>query len=658
VALLCIAGTSANEVNPIEKVIQMMSDLEAKIIGEGKESQKTYDEFAEWCEDRSKDLQFEIKTGKGNKADLEATIQKESANSDALTAKIEDLSADIAEDEAELKKATGIREKEAAAFAAEDKELKEVIDMLQRAISILEKEMAGGASMMQLKTASNLEQALSVMVKASAISSADANKLAALVQTQSDDSDSETGAPDAEVYESKSGGIVDTLTGLLEKAEGQLDAATKAETQAKNEYDLKKQALSDEMKYANKDMDAAKKGLAESGEIKAAAEGDLTVTTKDLNEDVTALAGLHQDCMTKAEDFEAETTSRGEELKALAMAKKAVKDNTGGATEQSYSFLEVSSEHTNGQVVRMIKDLARKQNAPELAQLASRLGSAIRLNHGADVFAKIKGMISDMIEKLEQEQAEAAELKQWCDKEIAESTAKKEEADALFEKLTTKFDKASARSKQLKEEVATLQKELAELAETQAEMDKIRADEKAVYEKNKPEMEQGLKGIKLALKILNDYYAKADKAHSSSDGAGSGIIGMLEVIESDFTKGLSEIVAAEQTAAATFDKETKENAIEKTTKNQDFKYKTKEAASLDKKAAELSTDIEGVKSELDAVNDYLASLEKKCTYKVESYAERKARREAEINGLKEALDILESETAFVQTSSLRGVRKH
>jgi len=192
-------------------------------------------------------------------------------------------------------------------------------------------------------------------------------------------------------------------------------------------------------------------------------------------------------------------------------------------------------------------------------------------------------------------------------------------------------------------------------------MDDIRADEKAVYEKNKPELEAGLKGVKLALKILNDYYAKADKAHSSSEGAGSGIIGMLEVIESDFTKGLTEMVAAEQTAAASYERETKENAIEKTTKTQDVKYKTKEAAGLDKAVAELTADREGVESELDAVNDYLASLEKKCTYKVESYEERKARREAEINGLKEALDILESETAFVQTSAhhaLRGVRKH
>merc|ERR1719326_842797 len=482
---------------------------------------------------------------------------------------------------------------------------------------------AGGASMMQLKSASNLEQALDVMVKSSAISSADSQRLMAMVQTSSDDADSETGAPAAQAYENQSGGIVDTLNGLLEKAEGQLDEATKEETSAKNKYDLLKQSLSDEIKYANKDMDETKKGLAESNEAKAAADGDLKVTSKDLAEDVTALGDLHQDCMTKAQDFEAETTSRGEELKALAMAKKAVKDNTGGATEQTYSFVQLRSETDlkGFEVVRLIKDLARKQNAPALAQLASRMSSAIRLNHGADVFAKIKGMISDMIEKLEQEQAEAAELKQWCDKEIAESTAKKDEASALHEKLTTKF-------------------------------------EKATFEKNHPEMEQGLKGVKLALKILNDYYAKADKSHSSSEGAGSGIIGMLEVIESDFTKSITEMVAAEQTAASTYETETNENAIEKTTKEQDVKYKTKEAASLDKKAAELTTDRDGVKSELDAVNEYLKSLEDKCTYKVESYAERKARREAEINGLKEALDILENEAALVQTGSLRGVRKH
>jgi hypothetical protein len=660
--LLAVAAADDSSVNPIEKVVQMMSDLQAKIIGEGEECQKTYEEFSEWCEDRSKDLGFEIKTGKAEVADLTATIDKETANAQALQTKIDELSGDIATDEADLKAATEIREKEAADFAAEEKELTTVIDMLQRAIAVLEKEL-GGASLMQVKSATSLADALAIMVKAAGINSMDAAGITSFMQQTTDDDDSDAGAPDAAVYESHSGGIIDTLNGLLEKGETQLSAATATETTNKNNFEQLKQGLTDEIKYANKDMDDAKKGLAESGEIKAAAEGDLEVTTKALNEDLNALGSLHMDCMTKAQDFEAETTSRGEELKALAMAKKAVVENTSGAAGQTYSFMQISSTSDLHQTeaVQLIKNLAKKQNAPALAQLASRIGSAIKLSHGEDVFAKIKGMVSDMIEKLEQEAAEAAELKEWCDKEIAEATAKKEDTTALFEKLSTKLDSASAKSEKLKEEVATLQKELADLAKLTAEMDKIRSEEKANFEKNHPEMEQGLKGVKLALKILNEYYAKAGKAHGSSDGAGGGIVGMLEVIESDFTKGITEMVAAEQMAADTYEKETKENAVEKTTKEQDVKYKTKEFTGLDKKVGELTSDRAGVEDELNAVNDYLASLDKKCTYKVESYAERKERRQAEIDGLKNALEVLESETALVQTAArhtLRGVRKH
>merc|ERR1740138_207828 len=108
-------------------------------------------------------------------------------------------------------------------------------------------------------------------------------------------------------------------------------------------------------------------------------------------------------------------------------------------------------------------------------------------------------------------------------------------------------------------------------------MDKIRAEEKAAWETNSAEMEKGLNGIKLALKVLNEYYAKADKAHDSGEGASTGIIGLLEVAESDFSKGLTEMNAAEETAQNTYEQETKENEIEKTTKEQDVKYKTKEA---------------------------------------------------------------------------------
>merc|ERR1719380_202319 len=176
-----------------------------------------------------------------------------------------------------------------------------------------------------------------------------------------------------------------------------------------------------------------------------------------------------------------------------------------------------------------------------------------------------------------------------------------------------------------------------------AEMDKLREEENTAFVKNKAEMEEGLEGIKLALKVLRDYYAKEDKAHKAAEGAGAGIIGMLEVIESDFSKGLAEMIAIEEEAAAAYEKQTKENEIAKTTKEQDVKYKTKEAKSLDKAVAEYTGDREGLQTELDAVLDYWSKIQEQCVAKAEPYEERKKRREAEIAGLKEGLAILEGE---------------
>jgi chromosome segregation ATPase len=279
----------------------------------------------------------------------------------------------------------------------------------------------------------------------------------------------------------------------------------------------------------------------------------------------------------------------------------------------------------------------------------------------ADIFGKIKGLIADMIEKLLKEAEEDATEKAFCDKETAETTAKKEEKEAAIEKLSTQIDAMSAESAKLKEEVATLEKELADLAKAQAEMDKIRSEEKTAYDANSAEMEKGIKGVQLALKVLNEYYAKADKAHGAAQGAGEGIIGLLEVCESDFTKGLAEMTAAEESAVAEYDSLTKENDITKATKSQDVAYKTKDAKGLDKDIAEASGDRGTVQTELDAVLDYLKGINARCVAKAESYADRKAAREEEIAGLKEALNILEGETVLLERSSkrsLRGVRPH
>jgi len=668
-ALLALGVQGSQEGSPVSKVMSMLGDLQAKIVGEGEAAQKTYDEFSEWCEDRSKNVGFEIKTGKSEIGDLMATIEKETATVSALSTKIEELAGSISSDEADLAAATKIRDEEKADFAVEEKDSVEVIGMLERAVSILEREMKkGSASMMQLQNTKSVVDALGALVQASVISSADSKRLSALVQStqESQDSDEELGAPAAAVYKGHSDGIVGTLEDLLEKAESQLEKARKAEQTSAQNYAMLKQSLVDEVKFANKDMAAAKKGKAGSEEGKATAEGDLAVTTKDLNEDTTTLSTLHQDCMTGADDFQASTKSRGEELKALAGAKKILQEALGGAAAQTYSFVQVVSRSSlatgtdlaNFEAVRFIRDLARKQNSVELAQLASRMASAMRFASaaGADPFAKVKGLIADMISKLEDDAQGDASHKAYCDKETSEANAKKDERKALIDKLSTSIDSMSSKSAKLKGEVAALNNQLAQLASSQAEMDKIRSEEKALYNKNSAEMKQGIDGVQKALSVLKDYYAQEGKSHSSADGAGSGIIGMLEVVESDFSKGLAEMEVGESTAARDYDRVSKQNEIARTMKSQDVKYKAKESAGLDKSVSETSSDLDSTQAELDAVLEQLDKLAKMCVAKAEPYAERAARRSSEIAGLKEALTILEGEAVLIQTAkhTLRG----
>jgi archaellum component FlaC len=273
---------------------------------------------------------------------------------------------------------------------------------------------------------------------------------------------------------------------------------------------------------------------------------------------------------------------------------------------------------------------------------------------------------------LEAEAAAAATEKAWCDEQMAKTEEKKQELDEDIAKLTTKIDKASADSTTLKDEVKVLQSELADLAKLQAEMDSIRAEEHANFETAKADYELGLEGVRKALMVLRDYYgASASSAllqqpakpelFAKASGAGGGIIDILEVCESDFASNLAKEDKEESDAQAEYDKVTQENAVTKTLKLQDVKYKTQEFTGLDKAISDMSADLATEKTELSAVMEYYGKVKDRCIAVPETYEERKARREAEIEGLKEALNILETQTALVQRgrrAGRRGSRSH
>jgi len=283
-------------------------------------------------------------------------------------------------------------------------------------------------------------------------------------------------------------------------------------------------------------------------------------------------------------------------------------------------------------------------------------------------------LIQDMIAKLEQEAGSEATEKAFCDEQLAKTEEKKGELEHDVAKQTSRIDRANAASAKRKEEVQELQGELASLAKTQAEMDKMRQEGHAAYVQAKADLDLGLTGVRKALTVLRAYYGTASAAmlqdgasfgsmmrqpampelHGKASGAGGSIIDILEVVESDFASNLAKEEMEEADAEADYEKVTQQNSITRTTKDQDVKYKLQEAKSQDATAAEYSADRETSDTELSAVLTYYSKIKERCIAKPEKYGERKERRQAEIQGLKDALSILEDETAFVQRKKRGG----
>jgi GTPase involved in cell partitioning and DNA repair len=242
-----------------------MDELKAKIVAEGEAEAKAYEEYLQWCQNSVQDSGFAIETATKEKGELEAKITELTAEIDESGTKIEDLAAAIASNEADLKSATAIREKEYADFVKSEKELMEVVSALDRAISILEKEAAKNpASFAQVynKNVKNILQSLSLVADAAAFSVVDRQRLLAMAQT--DQSDEEFGAPAAAAYKSQSGGIIEVLEDMKEKAESQLAELRKAEETAKHNYDMLKQSLEAQISADTKDMKEEKTGKAEA----------------------------------------------------------------------------------------------------------------------------------------------------------------------------------------------------------------------------------------------------------------------------------------------------------------------------------------------------------------------------------------------------------
>jgi len=647
--LSMLAAASAD--STVSKVIQLLDELKGKVQADLATETEAMESYNKWCETQVTETSYAIKDSKRVISEESAKIEGAQGTIDKSNAAIGELGPAIAGKQQEAAEGQKKREEEHSVFKATEAELVEADDMLRRAYSILKRATNKGGAFLQASDKMNeVIAALGAIVDAAWMQPEKATKIKSFM----DDDLSLAQAPQASTsnYDSKSGGILQTIDEMRDQVQADLQAARTAETKGKHANELFQQGAANEVKIFQDQLAQAQSNKATATTKLGNAQKSLKAEQETLAADQAYLQETQHSCADKNSSWEQRQADAAEEMTVLDSAKEVLASKVVVLAQVATSTRRFSDEaiEKRNKVVAMLRRMGHRFNSFGLLQAAS--------SAQADPFAKVRELINNMIAKLEKQAADESSFKETCDKNLKQMRAKKQKKEQAQEKYQTRLTGAQAKSTQNKNLIAKLKGELKALAqavkEAIAARNKEHADNTKVVDDNKA----SAAAVAEAINILREFYGSSDKeaflqkgeaapgvefAAAKGDGT-HGIIAILETAQADFTKLYEETEAAESQAAADHAKFIQAGEVSKAKKSALIQGKEAENKSLAVQISEINTDLDTTSRELDDVSKALAAEEDRCANKAMSYEERKQRREAELAGLKDALEVLKPDS--------------
>jgi hypothetical protein len=648
--LVLLVVSSAYElgtgVGPVEKVIAMMQDMAAKGQAAKEAEAVQQGEYMKWCKDTSRMKSLAIRDAKLVIEKQSAAAQKAQADSDRLADEIAALEAQRASWSADKKAATDVRQKEAADFKVVHDDYTASINAMDRAVSTLTSKAAGaiGAFMQMSKAFPHRAQA----------------KIQAFLEKD------EEIQPAGNAYEFHADGLIAMVKDLQAKMQDERAAEEKEEAEKRFAFQKLEQQLSMDIASATDDRDSKAELKAQRLEDAAAATSDVLESSAAKAADETYLSDLTAQCSQKATDFTARQEVRQEELGAIAKAIEIMSgDGVSGGTahlpallqrKRSLAMLRSTGSGPSARVAVFLEGRARKADSRLLSQLALKIKSGL-----AGPFDKVKKMIENLLDKLAKEAAEEADHKAWCDTELTTNKHTRDEKTEAVNRLTAQNEKLTAEIQLLGNEIAALEEEISDVNAALKQATDQRVKEKAENESTVKDAKAAIVAVQRATSVLKQFYAKAAEAtalvqgpaddapvsftapYRGMGGSSTGVVGMLEVILSDFSRLEAETSSTESEAQSAFDKFSSDTGADIKAMNVAVTDKGRLKTKAEKNLNEVKKDIKSTQEELDGALEYYDKLKPSCLDAGVSYSDRVQRREEELESLKEALKILGSD---------------
>jgi len=683
--LLSVFGaTAATSVTPVEKVISLLEDLVTESEEEGAAEAKTYDTFACFCKDNTDTKSTSILDGQDNIESLSATIQEKTATKEEKITEIGERKV-RQEELAKTLEETKVRlAKERTEYEARNADLEKAISSLENAIAALDN---AKPSFLQVDFKKSLKHMFDMAEVMDLVKTPKQKKVVAFLQGSSkvDPNDPE--------YKYHSQGILDVLNDLLgdfnaEKRD--VDAEWDKTRTSEEDLIADTESQMDENKIAIETLEGDVETL---GTEIAQAREDLVDAEALLKDDQQYLKDLTERCEQRAHAYDQRSSMRGQELTALTKAldilqnKVLAKDEAANerallqtpkdapkevkkpvsflqqaqtARAKMTNLLQKSRETSDGED-RKAKALAMIATAG--SKLKSTVLMSLAMKAKADPFLKVKELIQKLIERLISEATAEATKKGFCDLELSKAEKNRNHRFADVKRLSAELASLNAKKDALEEELEELATSLKELNAALEEATKLRADSKAENMQTLKDAKAGLAATSEALLILKVFYKQSAKAkvllqaspiEEDDTGAEAGaykgnqdsakaILGLLEVIVSDFQRTVTNTQAQEDQEQAEFikfDRTSKADIGGKETKTE---LDEQDLAATETSITEKMKDLQTNQDLVDKALEELEELKPMCIDTGMSYEERVEKREEEIEALKGALCQLDAE---------------
>lgn len=654
--LVAAACADGDGVTPMQQVIKLLAKLKERVEAESAVESENYQKFERWCDLEQQQAQSDIAGAEGEIDELKADFNEAAAGEQRKQFDIEKLVGEISYKEADLGKEQKHREEEHAEFLEDFNKLQAAVDTLEHAMKIVSQKVSQ-ATLMQVA------EFVSGVVRRSAAGSAPADRMQAFFQqvaAAGGPSAAPRGLlqqPKAPVYESHSGQIKQVLQEMIDDISGQQKKLQDEEMADQHTFDLLEQSMKIELSSIQKSLENAKFALAANQEKQANLQMELDDAKAYHDEKTTYLSDVSLSCEEKAREWDARTKSRSEELNAIEEATSILTNDRAQ---------EIQKREVRGQaLVQESPDSGVFQGVGflQMDALTQRAVSAMSV----DPFGKVKNMIRGLVEKLLMEQAQEQEHKAWCDSETAKTKKQQKYHARSKEKFDSRIQEMTARVEELQQKIKDSTSDIMAMHEALAEATSIRQTEKKTAEKALTDYADAQQMIQKALQVLSEFYEKqrADasllqKQQAASGAAppatfegtnpgaargeaAAGILNILEISLSDFTRLESETQTEEASAQKEYDEFVHENDMSIALAQTDLRHFDEEQGKLTRDLQSANKDLSEVTVELTAANEYMEKLTADCDFRGPSFAEKQEQREKELKSLQNALAIIAGE---------------